>query len=350
MAQPGGSTRVSTGYVLDPLYLQHDQPEHPENRRRLDEISGHLNESGLLSRLVPVAARDATREELSWVHRPNYIDEVRSFSSEPASWLNPDTYLAPRSHAAAVRAVGGVLTAIDAVMLGHCSSVFALVRPPGHHAVANRAMGFCLFNNVAVAARYAQSAYGIQRVLIVDWDVHHGNGTQDAFYEDPSVLYLSMHQYPFYPGTGHWQETGRGKGDGYTVNVPLPAGVGDEGYARVFGEIVVPVARRYQPQLVLVSAGYDTHWADPLGMQLVSVSGFADMTRTMKGLADELCEGRLVLSLEGGYNLRALAAGVAATFSALLGDSNITDSLGAPRQSESAVDEVIANVRRIHQL
>ena len=167
MAQPCGSTRAGTGYVLDPLYLQHDAPQHPENRRRLEAITRSLSTGGLLSRLVPIAARDATPEELSWVHRSTYIDEVRSFSSEPAAWLNPDTYLGPDSYAAAVRAAGGVLAAVDAVMTGDCSSVFALVRPPGHHAVANRAMGFCLFNNVAVAARYAQRTYGLQRVLIV---------------------------------------------------------------------------------------------------------------------------------------------------------------------------------------
>lgn len=350
MGQPDGSARTSTGVVLDPLYLRHDQPEHPENRRRLDRIAQHLSTSGLLSRLTQLDARDATPEEIGLVHRPEYIEEVRRASCQSDSWLDPDTYLGPDSYAAAVRAVGGVLSAVDSVMLGSCCRAFALVRPPGHHAVANRAMGFCLFNNVAVGARYSQRTYGLQRALIIDWDVHHGNGTQDAFYEDPSVLYVSTHQYPFYPGTGHWQETGRGRGDGYTVNVPLPAGVGDTGYAAVFREVIVPAARRFRPQLILVSAGYDTHWADPLGMQLVSVAGFAGMTRTVKELADELCEGRLVLSLEGGYNLQALAASVAATFAVLLGDERIVDPLGAAHQPEANVDEIIANVRRVHHL
>lgn len=350
MTQPHRFTRAGTGVVLDSLYLQHDEPEHPENRRRLDEITRYLSVSGLLPRLVSVVARDATRDELGLVHHPAYIDQVRQSSSQPSSWLSPDTYLGSHSYAAAVRAAGGVLSAVDSVMLGQCSSSFALVRPPGHHAVANRAMGFCLFNNVAIAARYAQKAYDLERVLIVDWDVHHGNGTQDAFYEDPSVLYLSMHQYPFYPGTGHWQETGRGGGEGYTVNVPLPAGVGDAGYGRVFHEIVAPVACRYQPQLILISAGYDTHWADPLGMQLVSTMGFAAMTREVMDLANELCQGRLVLSLEGGYNHQALAAGVGATVAVLLGDSNVDDPLGLPHQREVDVDQVIADVLRVHHL
>lgn len=350
MAQSDHPTRTSTGLVLDSLYLQHDEPGHAENRRRLDEITRNLSASGLVSRLVPIAARDATPAEIGLVHRPAYIEQLRLSSARPMSWLDPDTYLGPYSYAAAVRAVGGVLSAVDSVMAGHCSSAFALVRPPGHHAVANRAMGFCLFNNVAIAARYAQQVYGLERVLIVDWDVHHGNGTQDAFYEDPSVLYISVHHYPFYPGTGHWQETGRGSGEGYTVNVPLPAGVGDAGYARVFREIIAPATHRYRPQLVLVSAGYDAHWADPLAMQLVSVAGFAAMTRTVKDLAGELCEGRLVLSLEGGYNLPALASGVAATFAVLLGDSSISDPLGVPRQREVEIEDVIANVRRVHHL
>jgi acetoin utilization deacetylase AcuC-like enzyme len=266
------------------------------------------------------------------------------------SWLDPDTYVGPRSFAAAVRAAGAVLTALDSVMQGESENAFALVRPPGHHAVAARAMGFCLFNNVAIAARYASSRYQLRRVLIVDFDLHHGNGTQDAFYEESSVLYFSTHQYPYYPGTGHYQETGRGAGEGFTVNVPLPAGVGDEGYDRVFNEVLVPVARRYRPQLILASAGFDAHWADPLGMMLLSVSGYAAMTRTLLMLADELCAGRLVFTLEGGYNLNALAAGVGATFAGLLGDAQAADPLGPPRQAEQPVDGIIASVKRVHGL
>ncbi len=346
---PTVARRIS-GYVLDPLFLEHDEPTHPENRRRLEHIARYLEESGLSARLRRLAARDASVEEVFRVHGPAYVEHVRASAAGTISWLDADTYLGPHSYEAAIRAAGGLLSAIDAVMRGECSNAFALVRPPGHHAVANRAMGFCLFNNAAIAARYALRSLGLERVLIVDFDLHHGNGTQDAFYEDPSVLYFSTHQYPFYPGTGHWQETGRGAGDGYNVNVPLPAGVGDQGYARVFDEILVPLAHRYRPQMILVSAGYDAHWADPLGMELLSVAGFSTLTGTLVGLADELCEGRLVLTLEGGYNLKALAFGVGATLMTMLGDSSIFDPLGKPHQQEENIDEIIAAVKHLHGL
>jgi acetoin utilization deacetylase AcuC-like enzyme len=236
------------------------------------------------------------------------------------------------------------------VLGGEVDNAFALVRPPGHHAMANRGMGFCLFNNIAIAARYALQKHGLDRVLIVDFDLHHGNGTQDAFYEEAQVLYVSTHQYPYYPGTGHWQETGRGAGQGYTVNVALPSGVGDAGYQRVFDEILVPLARRYQPQLILASAGYDAHWMDPLGMMLLSVSGYAGIARTLGALAAELCAGQLVLTLAGGYSLEALALSIAATFSVLLGDEKVHDPLGPARQKEQPVDAVIHSVKRVHGL
>jgi acetoin utilization deacetylase AcuC-like enzyme len=261
-----------------------------------------------------------------------------------------DTYVGPHSYAAALRAAGGLLQAVQAVLQGEANNAFALVRPPGHHAVASRAMGFCLFNNVAIATRYALREFGLERVLIVDFDLHHGNGTQDAFYEEPTVLYFSTHQYPYYPGTGHYQETGRGAGQGYTVNVPLPAGVGDTGYERVFAEILVPVARRYKPQLILASAGYDAHWADPLGGMLLSVSGYVSMARTLVALAEELCQGRLVLTLEGGYSLEALAASIAATFAVLLEDEQVMDPLGPARHVEQPVDPIVSAVKRVHGL
>lgn len=341
---------MSTAYVYDPLYLKHDEPTHPENSRRLEQTMQHLQQTGLLDRLQAIAARDATTEEIAAVHRPSYIDEIRAASEGEQGWLDMDTYVGAYSYAAAVRAAGGLLQAVEAVLQGQVNNAFALVRPPGHHAVAGRAMGFCLFNNVAIAARYALREFHLERVLIVDFDLHHGNGTQDAFYAEPTVLYFSTHQYPYYPGTGHYQETGRGAGQGYTVNVPLPHHVGDVGYGRVFDEILVPVARRYRPQLILASAGYDAHWADPLGGMLLSVSGYANLARTLVALAEELCHGRLVLTLEGGYNLQALAASVAATFAVLLGDAEAEDPLGPARHAEQPVDQAIHAVKRVHDL
>jgi acetoin utilization deacetylase AcuC-like enzyme len=341
---------MATAYVYDPLYLEHDEPTHPENSRRLEQTMRHLQQADLLERLKKIDARDACIEEVAAVHDPRYIEEIRAAAAGQRGWLDMDTYVGPHSYAAALRAAGGLLQAVQGVLQGEANNAFALVRPPGHHAVAGRAMGFCLFNNVAIAARYARREFALERVLIVDFDLHHGNGTQDAFYEDPAVLYFSTHQYPYYPGTGHYQETGRGAGQGYTVNVPLPAGVGDAGYERVFAEILAPVARRYRPQLILASAGYDAHWADPLGGMLLSVTGYASMTRTLVALAEELCQGRLVLTLEGGYSLEALAASIAATFSALLGDEQVKDPLGPARHVEQPVDQVISAVKRVHGL
>lgn len=341
---------MSTAYVYDPLYLKHTKAQHPENKRRLEQIMKHLQDAGFLERMRHLEARDASVEEISTVHRPSYIAQVRDTAEHGGSWLDADTYVAPQSYAAALRAAGGLLQAMEAVLEGEVDNAFALVRPPGHHALANRAMGFCLFNNIAIAARHALHKYDLERVLIVDFDLHHGNGTQDAFYEESQVLYFSTHQYPYYPGTGHWRETGRGSGQGYTVNVPLPAGTGDTGYQHVFDEILLPLARRFKPQLILASAGYDAHWADPLGMMLLSVSGYASMVRTLVTLAGELCAGRLVLTLEGGYNLEALALSIAATFSMLLGDEKVHDPLGPATQGEHSVDAMISTVKGVHGL
>jgi acetoin utilization deacetylase AcuC-like enzyme len=237
-------------------------------------------------------------------------------------------------------------------MDGEVASTFALLRPPGHHATPEQASGFCLFNNIAIATRYALSKYKLERILIIDFDVHHGNGTQDAFYDDPGVLYISVHQYPHYPGTGSVDETGSGQGRGTTINIPLPAGCGDSEYLRVFREIIIPAAGRFKPQLILVSAGYDAHWADELAMMGLTITGFARLVRIIRGLADKLCSGRLVFSLEGGYNLGALASSVKATFDVLLGNADIEDKLGKPPHKFGAPDitSLIAKIREMHKL
>ena len=343
---------MSVGLVYDPIYLEHDTGQHVENAARLVEIMARLEEASLTTKLVSIPPRAASLDELSTVHAPGLISYVEAFAQRGGGWLDADTVLSPASYNAALHAAGGLIEAVASVMKGDVESAFALVRPPGHHATRWEAMGFCLFNNVAVVAKHALNSYGLERVLIVDFDVHHGNGTQDAFYNDASVLYFSTHQYPFYPGSGRFDETGAGPGEGYTVNIPLPGWCSDSDYLKVFEEVLTPVARRFNPELVLVSAGYDAHWNDQIsGMQL-SVTGFAQMVGTLKRLADELCHGRIVLTLEGGYNLPALAASVRATFDVLLGSPDIVDPLGQPPRSVPPhdIDKILQAVKEIHKL
>ncbi len=255
---------------------------------------------------------------LSEVHDPRYISLVERVASQGGGLWDLDTYISPGSYRAAIAGVGAAVAAVDAVMSG-AHSAFAIVRPPGHHALYASAKGFCLFNNVAVAAHHAVRSYGLERVLIVDWDVHHGNGTQDFFYARPDVLFFSTHRYPFYPGTGALSQTGEGGGRGYTCNVPLPPGVGDNGYEQIFERVLAPLARRYRPQLILISAGYDSHLRDPLGGMAVTVAGFSELARCVRLLADEIdeCGGKVAAILEGGYNVEALAESVVATVAAL---------------------------------
>ncbi len=340
---------MTTGYVYHPIYLEHNIPGHPERKERLQKILQILESLGTLERLIPIQATPVDRELLSTMHDPGYIELVERSANSGGGMLDPDTYLNARSYEAALMAAGGLINAVEAVLAGQVDNAFALVRPPGHHALRNRGMGFCLFNNIALAAQYATERHNLSRILIVDFDVHHGNGTQDAFYERKDVLYFSTHQYPHYPGTGHWSEKGRGTGEGYTVNVPLPYGVGDRGYERAFQEILVPVAERYQPELVLVSAGYDAHWADPLaGMQL-STAGFYRLAHLLVSLTQRLCQGRLAITLEGGYNLDALSLSVAATFAALMGEE-AQDSLGPAPGTEPPLDELLGIIKKTHAL
>ena len=343
---------MKVGLVYDPIYLEHDTGDHVENPRRLMMTMSHLEETGVRQKLVDLPARPALPEELEMVHEADYVSYIKNKAERGGGWLDPDTVMSPRSYEAALHAAGGILVSVEAVMKRAVDSAFALVRPPGHHAVRDRAMGFCIFNNVAVGARFALNKFNVSRVLIVDFDVHHGNGTQDAFYADPSVLYFSTHQYPFYPGSGWIDETGVGEGEGTTVNFPMVAGWGDEEYLRAFNEVLVPVALRFRPQLVLVSAGFDAHWADHLAMMRVTVTGFAQMTKILNELASELCQGRLVFALEGGYNLRVVASSAKAVFEVLLGSSKVDDPLGkAPlNRKPGGFDGHIRAIKAIHQL
>ncbi len=343
---------MKAGFVYDPIYLKHDTGQHVENARRLEAIISHLEQTGLKQQLTPIKPRPATIEELSLVHQEQYISQIREAAQKGGGWLDLDTVMSPDSYDAALYAAGGAIKAVEAVMEGEVNSAFALVRPPGHHATPRRAMGFCLFNNIAIAAKYALGEFGLEHIVIIDFDVHHGNGTQEAFCDNPQVLYASTHQYPHYPGTGRIEEIGSGEAEGTMVNIPLPGGCGDAEYQQVFEQIIVPVAKRFKPQLILVSAGYDLHWADELALMQVSVTGFAQMVKIIKGLADELCGGRLVFSLEGGYNLNALAASVKATFEVLLGNTDIEDPLGQTQYQRGAPDiaPLLKAIKEIHNL
>ncbi len=343
---------MNVSYVYDPVYLKHDTGYHPENAQRLEAIMAHLEETGLLKQLTTLKPRPATTEELEYVHQASYVSRIQDAAVRGGGWLDGDTVMSPDSYDAALYAAGGAMEATDAVISGRLNSAFALVRPPGHHATAMAAMGFCLFNNIAIAVQHALKKHKMEKVAIIDFDVHHGNGTQEAFYNNPQVLYISTHQYPHYPGTGTVSETGSGTAEGTTVNIPLPGGSGDDEYRRVFEQIIVPATRRFHPELILVSAGYDLHWKDRLAMMEVSTAGFAEMVRAIKGLADELCHGKTVITLEGGYNLKALATSVKATFDVLLGKSDIEDPLGQPEHRWAAPDisDLVTRIKEIHKI
>jgi len=343
---------MKVGYVYDPVYLKHDTGQHVENTGRLEAIISHLNESGLKSELTPVKPRTASVKEIAKVHTEQHITHVQDVALRCGGWLDPDTVISHDSYEAAIYAAGGAIKAAEAVMEGEVSSTFALVRPPGHHATRQRAMGFCVFNNIAIAAKYALAKYNLKRLAIIDFDVHHGNGTQEAFYKDPQVLYLSTHEYPHYPGTGSIDETGTGAGKGTTVNIPLPAGCGDAEYLSAFEQVAIPTISRFNPELIMVSAGYDAHWADQLAFMELSVSGFARIVKIIKGLADELCRGRLVFTLEGGYNYQALAASVKATFDVMLGKTDIEDLLGPSQHGSHKIDitRLVESIKKEHDL
>ena len=343
---------MKAGLVYDPIYLEHDTGDHVENSQRLVAAMSYLKETGIEEKLTCLPARPALLEELEVIHTTEYISYVKNKAEKGGGWLDPDTVMSPKSYEATLYAAGGLMVAVEAVMGGNVDNAFALVRPPGHHATHDQAKGFCIFNNMAIAAKFALSKFSLNRVLIADFDVHHGNGTQDAFYADPRVLYFSTHQYPFYPGTGWMDETGTSEGEGTTVNFPMAAGWGDEEYLRAFNEVLVPVARRFQPQLILVSAGFDAHWADYLAMMRVSVTGFAQMVMILKELAAELCQGRLVFTLEGGYNLQVVTSSIKAVFDVLIASSEVDDPLGKASmvRKPEGFDEHIEAIKRMHHI
>jgi acetoin utilization deacetylase AcuC-like enzyme len=304
---------ATTGLVYGEVYLKHETGyRHPEKPQRLTAIIETLAAAGLLDNLLRIEPVPVERSVLELCHTSRYIDEFKSAVEHSDPFLNtPECILSPATFQVALCAVGGVLKGTDKVMEGTVRNCFCAVRPPGHHAESYRAMGFCFFNNVAVAARYLQQQHAIERILIIDWDVHHGNGTQYMFDKDPTIYFTSLHQDPAscYPGTGRGSETGYGQGKGFTKNFPMPAGAGEEEYLKALGKVEQEM-EKFKPQFVLISAGFDAHESDPLAHVSLSTDGYEQLTRRIKSIAEGYAEGRLVSVLEGGYNLKALAESV----------------------------------------
>lgn len=294
--------------VYDSAYKDHDTGDHIESRSRMDAIIRRIQEDEHARRIPIVKPIKATPDHVRANHDPSYIASVRQLAKAGGGWLDLDTYCSSKSYDVALLAVGGAICAVDAVT-ADASNALAVIRPPGHHAVRGKAMGFCIFNNVACAAKYALLGHDIDRVLVVDWDVHHGNGTQASFYDDSHVLYASTHRRPFYPGTGDFDEVGSGEGEGFTVNLPLSPGVNDDSLFYAYDQLLIPIARQFKPELTIISAGQDIHYADPIGGMLVTSDGFRGLTERIKSVTPQ---GKVVACLEGGYNLQALADSVLA--------------------------------------
>lgn len=293
--------------VKDERFTQHlEQFPHIESHKRIRAIHSVLQDPSLEGKWLEVTPRQASAEELAWVHTPEYIERVAQTAGKPLTSLDLDTQATARSYDVARLGVGAVFSLLDQIFRGKAGRGFAFIRPPGHHAEPDKAMGFCLFNNIALGARYLRELYSIGKVMIVDIDVHHGNGTQAAFYDSDGVLFVSMHQFPFYPGTGNFGEVGRGKGEGFTVNVPLMKGHRDGEFARIVHFLVDPLAQEYQPEIILVSCGFDLYMHDPLGGMMVTAEGYALITSLLVGIAEKVCNGRIAFILEGGYSLRGL--------------------------------------------
>jgi acetoin utilization deacetylase AcuC-like enzyme len=311
---------MKTGIVKDWRYAEHKMgDDHPESPQRIRVIYEMLEQEKIFSSFPIVEPRPAKHEEVALIHTREYIRQIEGTAGRDRVYLDPDTSTSPRSYEVSLLAAGGLLEAADRIMEGKIQNGFALVRPPGHHAEASQARGFCIFNNIAIAAQYLIEKWKLRRILIVDWDIHHGNGTQNSFFSRDDVLYFSTHQFPHYPGTGHWSEVGAGRGEGFTVNVPLAGGKADDDFLAIYRELLRPIAESFKPEFILVSAGFDTFAGDPLGGMEVSIEGFGALTAELMGLAREMSQNRMLLTLEGGYNLFGLKDGVKSVLLALSG-------------------------------
>jgi len=305
--------------IYDSKYLEHDTGLHPENARRLEAILSALNSDESLSRrLARITPQPAANEYIALCHREDLIHEIESICRRGETFVDVDTRVSPESFDVARLAAGAAIAAVDAAMKEEGGRAVGVIRPPGHHATITTAMGFCLFNNAAIGARYAQEKYGVERVLIIDWDVHHGNGTQEIFWNDPTVFYFSTHQYPYYPGTGSAGERGAGKGEGFTLNIPLAAGTSARDHRQAFTDALREIERKFPPDLIIISAGFDSRRGDPLGGLMLEDSDFAEMTKEVLRIAEKHSRGRVVGLLEGGYNLDLLGGSVKSHVSALL--------------------------------
>lgn len=305
--------------IYDDIFLKHDTGYgHPENAKRLENTLNHLKKIKLWKQLQLERPRPASLEEICLIHPQAYIKAIEQIACDGGGWLDGDTVISSNSYDAAVYAAGAPLAAIDLIMKGEDKNAFCLIRPPGHHATPTKGMGFCLFNNVAIAAKYIQSKYRLEKIFIVDWDVHHGNGTQDAFYDDPTVFYLSLHRYPFYPGSGGKEEDGRGKGKGFTMNIPIKPDTKSEKYIELFTDAVEQNTGQFIPEFIIVSAGFDTYKNDPIGGLNLSIEDFEIVTEIITRSAKRYCNGRVVSCLEGGYNLPDLPLCIEAHLKALL--------------------------------
>jgi acetoin utilization deacetylase AcuC-like enzyme len=341
-----------TGIVKDTRYLQHSAGfAHPESPERLAAIYEMVENPLMDWKFSHIEPREATHKEIETIHSPSYVKFIASTAGQRSVYLDPDTATSPETYEIAKLAVGGVFNAIDSVIKGEVDNAFAFVRPPGHHAEKDTAAGFCVFNNIAIGAMHAILKYDLKKILIVDWDLHHGNGTQHSFYRDPRILYFSTHQYPYYPGTGSLEEFGQGEGEGYTINVPLREGAGDAAFVKIFRKVLQPVALEFKPELVLLSAGFDTHFQDPLGGMRVTPEGFAAMARILLNIAETCCQGRFVAVLEGGYHVVGLTRSVKAVLEEMLDETHVSEERlshfekEADEETEQLINKVISRIR-----
>ena len=342
---------MTSAYATHASFSEHDFPRHPEHAGRIQAVWSALAEAGLADQLLALTPAPATEEQILAVHTIEHLDRLVEISQmDRMVMLDQDTYALPCSLAVSRLAAGAMISAVDAVCAGDADNALAIARPPGHHATAERQMGFCLLNNVAIGARHALTKQQARRVMILDYDVHHGNGTQDIFYSDSEVMFLSIHQSPYYPGTGSLDEVGTAAGEGTNLNIPVPAGHGDHAYRLLFEQVVTPATERFQPDLMLVSVGFDAHWMDPLAGMRLSLAGYDWLARECLKLARRVCAGKIVFLMEGGYDLPALAHGWRNIARALLGSEEMSDPYGTVAAGADSRDmqKLIDRVRLIH--